>query len=270
MVNGVYKMTKSFGLLGEVTYNEQAGHLENYSAGNEPNLKKSKIPGAGFGVFYNHSLFSLVSKATYIKRDEYRSTVNFTNPNDINHIERPTVSYDIETIGWTTDIMATPFKNFNLHVLFTLQAPKYKNYSGTVNFVNKLDPSKNASVDYNFNDNTVTGVSKVLIEIDPSYQWDKVRIWASARYFSKEYANLTNSLSFKGRWETFAGANYNVNKNLEITASAVNLLNQRGAQGTISGADLYTADEAKNMDGAILSGTYIRPFTVEFGLKYRF
>jgi len=270
MLSGVYKMTKNFGLLAEATYNEQAGHLENYSAGNDPHLKKSKIPGAGFGVFYNHSLFSLVSKATYIKRDEYRSTVNFTNPNDVSDISRPTVSYDIETIGWTTDIMATPFKNFNLHVLFTLQAPKYKNYSGTVNFVNKLDPSKNASIDYNFNDNTVTGVSKVLIEIDPSYQWDKVRIWASARYFSKEYANLTNSLYFKGRWETFAGVNYNVNKNFEISASAVNLLNQRGAQGTISGADLYTADEAKNMDGAILSGTYIRPFTVEFGAKYKF
>lgn len=262
MASGVYKMTKNFGLLGEVTYNEQAGHLENYSAGNEPNLKKSKIPGAGFGVFYNHSLFSLVSKATYIKRDEYRSTVNFTSKQG--SVARPTVAYDIETLGWTTDIVATPFKNFNLHFLLTIQAPKYKNYSGTVNF------NTGESVDYNFNDNTVTGVSKVLMEIDPSYQWNKLRIWASARYFSKEYANLTNSLFFKGRWETFAGANYSLNKNLEFSVSAVNLLNQRGAQGTISGADLYTADEAEKMDGAILSGTYIRPFTVEFGMKYKF
>ncbi len=271
MLSAVYKMTKSFGLLGEATYNEQAGHLENYSAGNEPNLKKSKIPGAGFGVFFNHSLFSLVSKATYIKRDEYRSTVNFTNPNDVNHVERPTVSYDIETLGWTTDIMATPFKNFSLHLLFTIQAPKYKNYEGTVIFKNDSDPSKEASIAYNFNDNTVTGVSKVLIEIDPpSYQWKNLRIWGSARYFSKEYANLTNSLSFKGRWETFAGANYNINKNLELSVSAVNLLNQRGAQGTISGADLYTEEEAQKMEGRILSGTYIRPFTMEFGVKYRF
>lgn len=270
MISGVYKMTSKFGLLGEATYNEQAGHLENYSAGNEPNLKKSKIPGAGIGIFYNHSLFSVVSKATYIKRDEYRSTVNFVNPNNVNHVERPTVSYDIETLGWTTDVMATPFKNFNLHVLFTLQAPKYKNYSGTVNFVDAQNPQNNASVDYNFNDNTVTKVSSVLIEIDPSYQWDKLRIWASARYFSKEYANLTNSLHFKGRWETFAGLNYNFNKNLELGATFVNLLNQRGAQGEISGAELYTDEQAQGMEGAILSGTYIRPFTVEFGLKYRF
>jgi hypothetical protein len=262
MLSGVYKMTKNFGLLGEATYNEQAGHLENYSAGNEPHLKKSKIPGAGFGLFYNHSLFSLVSKATYIKRDEYRSTVNFTSKSGA--VERALASYDIETIGWTTDAVATPFNNFNLHLLLTLQAPKYKNYSGTVNF------NTGESVDYNFNDNTVTGVSKVLIEIDPSYQWQNLRMWASARYFSKEYANLTNSLFFKGRWETFAGANYLFGKNLELSATVVNLLNQRGAKGSISGADLYTDEEAEKMDGAILSGTYIRPFTVEFGLKYKF
>ncbi|MDU1892216.1 MAG: hypothetical protein E6767_16150 [Dysgonomonas sp.] len=262
MINGVYKMTKSFGLLGEVTYNEQAGHLENYSAGNEPNIKKSKIPGAGFGVFFNHPLISLVSKATYIKRDEYRSTVNFSSASGA--VERALASYDIETIGWTTDVVATPFKNFNLHFLFTFQTPKYKNYSGTVNF------NTGESVDYNFNDNYVTGVSKVLIEIDPSYQWKDLRVWASARYFSKEYANLTNSLNFKGRWETFAGANYSLGKNLEFNATVVNLLNQRGAKGTISGADLYTKEDAEKMDGAILSGTYIRPFTVEFGMKYKF
>ena len=263
MVGGIYKITKNFGLLGEVTYNEQAGHLESYSAGNEPNLKKSKIPGGSFGVFYNHRLFSLVSKATYIQRDEYRSTVNFTSASGA--VARPTVSYDIQTFGWTTDIEATPFRSFNLHVLFTIQAPKYKNYSGSVHF-----SSTGESTSYSFNDNTVKGVSKVLIEIDPSYQWRNLRVWASARYFSKEYANLTNSLYFKGRWETFAGVDYKINKNIEVSVSAVNLLNQRGAQGSISGADLFTDAEAKNMERAVLSGTYIRPFTVEFGLKCRF
>lgn len=262
MLSGIYKMTRRFGLLGEVTYNEQAGHLESYSAGNDPNIKVSRIPGVGLGVFYNHPLFSLVSKATYIQRDEYRSTVNFSSASGA--VSRPTVSYDIQTLGWTTDVVANPFKNFSLHLLLTVQAPKYKKYSGTVLF------DTGESVDYNFSDNTVTGVSKVLIEIDPSYQWNKVRLWASARYFSKEYANLTNSLSFKGRWETFAGANYTPYKNLEFSATVVNLLNQRGAQGSISGADLFTNEEAQGMEGRILSGTYIRPFTVEFGVKYKF
>ncbi|SHF78382.1 TonB-dependent receptor [Dysgonomonas macrotermitis] len=266
MASAVYKMTRSFGLLGELTYNEQAGHLENYSAGNYPDLKHSKIPGATLGLFYNHPMVSVVSKATYIQKDNYRSTVNFTNPNDISQVNRAAVKYDIQTIGWTTDVVATPFKNFNLHFLLTVQSPKYKNYAGTVEFAS-------GNVDYSFNDKIVNKVSKVLIEIDPSYQWEKVRIWASARYFSKTYANLSNSLQLASRWETFAGLNYSFNKNLDFSATFVNLLNQRGAQGTISGTDLLTdeqVDEKVGADGIVVSGTYIRPFTAEFGIKYRF
>lgn len=262
MVDAVYTITKRFGLLGEVSYNEQYGHLENYSAGNDPDIKRSSVPSGGIGVFYNHPWFSLVSKATYISRNEYRATVNFTSASGA--VARPTVGYDIQTLGWTTDVMMNPFKNFNLHLLLTLQSPQYRNYSGTIDF------NTGETVNYSFNNNTVTGVSKVLVEIDPSYQWKKFRIWGSARYFSKEYANLTNSLYFKGRWETFAGINYKPNDHLEFSATIVNLLNQRGAKGSISGADLYTAEDAQNMEGRILSGTYIRPFTVEFGMKYNF
>lgn len=274
MLSAVYKMTRTFGLLGEATYNEQAGHLENYSAGNFPDLKKSKIPSAGIGIFYNSPKFkngttiSLVSKATYIQRDEYRETVNFVHPTMAGLFNRALVTYDIQTLGWTTDVVANDiFKGFNLHFLMTIQSPKYKNYAGTVDFGNGI------TQDYNYNDNTVTKVSKVLLEIDPSYQYDKFRIWASLRYFSEQYANMTNSLDFKGRWETFAGINYSLSKNLDLSVSVVNLLNQRGAQGAISGTDLMTEEQAKNLvgnEGAILSGTYIRPFTLEFGLKYRF
>lgn len=265
MIDGVFKLTRRFGFLAEASYNEQYGHLENYSAGNDPNIKRASIPVGGVGIYYNHPQFSVVSKATYIKRDEYRSTINFTSASQ--SVARHPVEYGIETLGWTTDVVATPFKNFNLHFLLTIQAPKYKDYSGTVTF------ETGEQEEFNFNDKIVNGIPKVLIEIDPSYQWNDLRVWASARYFSKTYANLTNSLFFEGRWETFAGANYKIGKNLEVSATVVNLLNQRGAQGTISGADLWTQediDQGKIKDGQILSGTYIRPFTVEFGLKYKF
>jgi len=106
--------------------------------------------------------------------------------------------------------------------------------------------------------------------LQPSLFQSGIEIWGSARYFSKTYANLTNSLNFKGRWETFAGVNYSLNKQLEFSGTVINLLNQRGAQGTIMGADLYTDEQAANMEGRILSGNYIRPFTVEFGMKYTF
>ncbi|MBK5720742.1 hypothetical protein JGH11_07640 [Dysgonomonas sp. Marseille-P4677] len=264
-LNIVYKMTNRFGLLGEASYNEQGGQLESYSSGKDPKLKKSKIPGAGFGVYYNHPLISLVSKATYIKRDQYRSTVNFMNPNNPSQIERPMTHYDIETIGWTTDVILKPFSGFDLHLLFTYQAPKYKNYSGTVSFADGTVSN------YNFSDKNVTAISKVLIEIDPSYTYKDLRVWGSARYFSKQYMNKPNTLHFAPRWETFAGVSYKLSKSVDVSCTFVNLLNQKGASGSISDADLIlTKEDAAKKDNTIMSGSYIRPFTVEFGLNYRF
>lgn len=264
VLNGVFKLTRSFGLIAEGTYNEQAGHLENYSAGNYPDLKKSKIPGGTLGIFFNHPSISLVSKATYIQRDEYRKTVNFTHPDELSLVNRAIVHYDIQTLGWTTDVVTTPFRNFNLHFLFTYQNPVYKNYSGTSDFGN------NKKVDYDFNNKIVNGISNVLIEIDPSYTIEKLKLWLSARYFSKQYANLPNTLYFAGRWETFAGVNYAFNKHFNAAVTIVNLLNERGAKGSISGTDLVDEATAKKKIGTVMSGTYIRPFTVEIGLKYNF
>ncbi|MDR0864936.1 MAG: hypothetical protein LBO74_08395 [Candidatus Symbiothrix sp.] len=264
ILNGVFKLTRSFGLLAEATYNEQSGHLENYSAGNYPDLKQSNLPGGTIGLYYNHPLISLVSKATYIQRDEYRTTLNLTHPEDLSLVIRAPGRYDIQTLGWTTDIVTSPFKNFNLHFLFTYQNPVYKNYSGTADF------GSGKKVDYDFSGKNVTKISKVLIEIDPSYTWDDLKVWFSARYFSKQYANLPNTLYFAGRWETFAGVNYSFNKHLDGSITVVNLLNERGAQGTISGTDLVNEATAKEKIGTVMSGSYIRPFTVEFGLKYKF
>lgn len=263
MASALYKITSRFGVLAELTYNEQAGHLENYNIGVDPNIEKSRIPGAIVGLFFNHPMVSIVSKATYIQRDEYRSTVNFSHPTT-SLISRKLVDYDIQTLGWTTDIVAKPFRSFDLHLLVTFQSPRYKNYEGTVDFPD------GSSVDYNFNDKIVNGISKVLLEIDPSYTWRDLRVWASARYFSKTYANLPNTLNFEGRWETFAGANYKLNDNLDFNVTVVNLFNQRGAQGTISGTELVDAETAQEKVGTVMSGTYIRPFTVEFGMRYKF
>lgn len=261
----VYKMTDKLGFLAEGYYNEQGGQLESYSSGADPQLKKSKIPEAGAGVYYNHPFISIVSKANYIKRDEYRTTVNFSNPKNPSQIVRPMVHYDIETVGWTTDAIVKPFKGFDLHLLLTLQAPKYKNFSGEVKF------DDGTISNYNFSDKIVTGISKMLIEIDPSYTYNDFKMWASARYFSKQYMNKPNTLHFAPRWETFAGVNYKMSKNVNVSCTFVNLFNQKGASGSITDADLIlTSEAAAAKDNSVMAGTYIRPFTVEFGLNYNF
>lgn len=172
------------------------------------------------------------------------------------------VSYDLETLGWTTDVVLTPFKGFQFHGLFTLQEPKYKDFVMVPTF------SDGTSNTYDFSGNYSPGVSRIIVELDPSYSFDKFRVWASFRYQSKQYINKTNSLYFNGRWETFAGIDYAMNKHLSLSMSMVNLLNQKGASGNISSADLVT--DTTPYHNYLMAGSYIRPFTVEFSARISF
>lgn len=262
-VNAVFKVAQKSGLLADVMYTEQGGILGNYNVGVDPKIKQSIIPVFAAGVYYNHPFFSVVSKGTYVSRSNNRTNVNFTHPTS-GLATRSLETYSIETIGWTTDVLAKLPKGFDLHFLLTIQSPRYKKYDGTITF------RDGSTRDFDFNNKYVNGISNVLMEIDPSYTYKKLRVWASARYFSKQYANLPNTLTFAGRWETFIGTNYKFNKNVSLGVNVINILNQRGASGAIAGTDLLTADEAKRVEGTILAGSYIRPFTVETTLKYNF
>ena len=62
----------------------------------------------------------------------------------------------------------------------------------------------------------------------------------------------------------------NVNKNFDLGVTVVNFLNQKGAKGTINGSELITKDEASKYAGCYMSGTYLRPFTVEFSASIKF
>lgn len=256
-VSPTYNITSNFGLTGEINFLQQYRHLEAYSGKTLPYYNHRPFILGRAGIFYNSSFVNLVSALTYARRtnDYSRLTVMSDNPN-----EDPVMvgaSSGIETMGWTTDAMFTPFKGFKFHAMLTLQSPKYTGYKFEA--FNKT---------YDFSDKTVTKQSKVIIELDPNYTYDRFNIWASFRYYSKQYANVGNSVYFNGRWETFAGASYKANKMLTFNVNVVNFLNQRGAQGTIPGSELIT--DGSQYAGTIMAGNYIRPFTVEFGAKLNF
>jgi hypothetical protein len=260
--NATYKAFKNAGFIAEAMYIQQAGKLSMYAGADDPAIETCEIPGLAAGVYFNHPLVSLVSKVTKIKRTNFKnnSTFNKEVAPGVIETDKQTNSYGVNTIGWTTDLLFKPFKGFNLHILLTLQNPKYENYSFTTKWGDH----------YDFSGNVARSVSKTLIEIDPSYTWGKFNIWASVRYFSKEYANYPNTLVFAERWETFAGLNFKYDKNIDFGISAVNLLNQSGAQGSISGTNTTTSEQAKALYDRPLCGTYIRPFTLEFKTKIRF
>jgi hypothetical protein len=93
-------------------------------------------------------------------------------------------------------------------------------------------------------------------------------VWVNFRYFSKQFANLTSALSFAPRWGNFGGVNYTFNKHLNLGLTAVNFLNQTGAKGTIYGAELIT--DASSCYNTLMTGAYIRPFTLEASLIIKF
>ena len=256
-VSPTYNITSNFGLTGEINFLQQYRHLEAYSGKTLPYYNHRPFILGRAGIFYNSSFVNLVSAFTYARRTNDYSRLTVMSDDPAVDPVMVGASSGIETMGWTTDAMFTPFKGFKFHAMLTLQSPKYTGYKFEA--FNKT---------YDFSDKTVTKQSKIIIELDPNYTYDRFNIWASFRYYGKQYANVGNSVYFNGRWETFAGASYKANKMLTFKVNVVNFLNQRGAQGTIPGSELIT--DGSQYAGTIMAGNYIRPFTVEFGAKLNF
>ena len=261
-----YNVTKQFGLTADGTVATRYPRINEYAGTGptEEQYKRVTIPLVRGGLFYKNDWLDLTSMVTYIAKTNNIDQQNLTKPGTS---EGKTVLliYDIQTLGWTTSAEIDPFKGFHLHALFTYQKPVYKNYSASVTFNDGTQMGVNA------NNMIVKEIPQTLIELDPSYNITKdLRLWLSFRYFGKTYANLQEALYFNGRWETFGGVNWAVNKHLDLGVTVVNFLNQKGAKGTISGSELITKDEASQYAGCYMSGSYLRPFTVEFSASLKF
>lgn len=257
-----YKLTDRFGFTGDFTYIVQHPRFENFSPATLPNTNRISVPLGRVGIYYNNPWMSLTSLFSYISKTNNNSTLNLQHGSEI--MAAP-LTYDIQTIGWTTDVMTHPVKGLDIHFLFTYQRPTYKKYETSITFsdgfVGKIDATGNV----------VAEIPRVLIEFDPSYMLTKdLKVWTSFRYFSKTYANINDAYYFNGHWETFGGVNWQVNKQLSLGVTAVNFLNQTGAKGSIAGAELITKSQAQGIKNKLMTGSYLRPFTIEFtaGLKF--
>lgn len=257
-----YKLTDRFGFTGDFTYIVQHPRFENFSPATLPNTNRISVPLGRVGIYYNNPWMSLTSLFSYISKTNNNSTLNLQHGSEI--MAAP-LTYDIQTIGWTTDVMTHPVKGLDIHFLFTYQRPTYKKYETSITFsdgfVGKIDATGNV----------VAEIPRVLIEFDPSYMLTKdLKVWTSFRYFSKTYANINDAYYFNGHWETFGGVNWQVNKQLSLGVTAVNFLNQTGAKGSIAGAELITKAQAQGIKNKLMTGSYLRPFTIEFtaGLKF--
>lgn len=259
-----YNITKDFGLTADGTVATRFPRINEYAGTGptEEQYKRVTIPLIRGGLFYRNNWINLTSMVTYISKSNNIDQQNVTKPGTTQS-KTTLLIYNIKTLGWTTSAEINPFKGFHLHALFTYQKPTYDNY-----FIKS--PFEGVA-DMNANGNIVKEIPQILAEIDPSYNiTPDLRLWLSFRYFGKTYANLTNALYFNGRWETFGGVNWKVNKHLSLGATVVNFLNQKGASGTINGAELLSKEEAGKFSNHYMSGTYLRPFTLEFSASLSF
>lgn len=261
--NGRFKIVGGLGLLGEYVYVRQRPNMQDYAGCYLPIEDAININMLRGGIYYNASWIQLTSQVFHIVQTNYKSRSQFTNPADQSETVTLPIVNDVATLGWTTDAVITPFKGFSFHGLLTLQNPQYKNF--TFQPIFKDGPGQL----YDFNNKTTTAMSKMIIELDPSYLVDKWRFWLSFRYQSKQYINKTNTLYFKGRWETFGGIDYTLNKHVDLKLNLVNILNQKGASGNIPAADLAT-DVSVFQHHYLMAGNYIRPFTMELGASIKF
>lgn len=259
-----YSMGRHFSLTADATVATRYPRISEY-AGTGPTdeqYKRVTIPLIRGGVNYRNNWMDLTSMVTYIAKSNNIDQQNVTNPGTTQS-KTTLLIYSIRTLGWTTSAEIHPFGGFNLHALLTLQRPTYHNYY--------IKSPFEGVPDLDANGNIVKEIPQVLIELDPSYQLnDRLKVWLSFRYFGKTYANLTNALYFNGRWESFGGINWSVNRHLDLGCTVVNFLNQKGASGTINGAELLSKEDSGKYKDYYMSGSYLRPFTVEFSATLRF
>lgn len=146
--------TKDFGFDGEINFISMYRHLQGFYGANPPLSNTRPHILARAGLFYNNPYFSVVSSFTYSfrKGDSGRITVTSDNPEEGSVM----VPYEqaIQTMGWKTDLMLTPVKNFSLNVIFTLQDPKLHKYTFSA-----------FGKDYDFSGKQMNNLSKILLEI---------------------------------------------------------------------------------------------------------
>ena len=266
-----YALLPDFGLQAQYSTATIHSQLFHYGPYNYPSQKSMPTTYFLGGIFWKNKWLDLTSQITYITMKNSQERPNFSHvlTKDVGDMKAGMTEsftipyyYDMATLGWLTDAVITPAKGLHIHVMFTIRDPKYKKFKITPTF------SDGVTEEYDFTDKTITALSKTELEIEPTYSIGDWRVWLSARYFSKQYVNKTNTLYFNGRWETFGGVEYKFNRHISLAANVVNILNQKGASGNINAADLIT-DPTPYQD-FVMAGTFIRPLTFELTARLNF
>ena len=257
-----YRLAGPLFLSGEYIYLNQQRRFDQFRFETMPSDRPYVKQLLRFGVSYEKAWLRASAMLSYINSRNIGSTQYFTKQiNGVSETQGKNTTYDIGTLGITADATAT-WDGLAMHVLATYQEPRYRNFCVPLTF------SDGSTVVLDYNSNYVTGMSRVLLELDPSYRLGDWRLWFSARYYSRQYASLVGNVYFDGHWETFAGLDWTATQRLSLGLSVTNLFCQSGANGSIAAANTITDNSL--LQGYCTAGTFIRPFTVSLSATYKF
>lgn len=266
-----YHIINNFGLTAEYLFNRNYISLEHYASSTSPTYDPFDLHLVNAGIFWNIKWMELATKFFYVTQTNYQSSMTFfhpltktvgTLPAGYVDASYQTIKYGIQTFGWTTDVVFMPVNGLQIHVLFTLQYPKYKNLVFTPEFKDGYKET------FDMSGNTVISVPEQIVEFNPSYTYKWFNVWVSIRYSGRRMANMTNSLFHAGRWESFGGVGFKVNDKLSLAVNLTNFLNQKGASGAIPSASLLRKEDVdEKYENIPVIGYFVRPFTAEFSVK---
>ncbi|MBQ3767310.1 MAG: hypothetical protein II874_11310 [Bacteroidales bacterium] len=258
-----YRLAGRLFLTGEGLYYEMNRGPGSFKSASFPIMEPAADLIARGGLMYDNSWMDITTMVSYVSALNSIRLMSVTKQiNGVSETQTYQAHYGIGTVGITTEANVH-HNGFLLHALLTLQNPRYLDYENTFTF------SNGQTEEISYTGNFVSGISRMELELDPSYSWKNVwRFWASFRYFSRQYVSRTNNAYFNGHWETFCGVDRQIGSRCKFSLNVVNFLFQNGAKGSIDVADTIT--DKKMLEGLVMAGTYIRPFTLEANLTYTF
>ena len=257
-----YRIAGRLFLTGEGLYSATNRGPSSFKSASIPQLIPSINIIARGGLMYDNEWMDITSLVSYVGARNSTRIMSVTKQiNGVSETQTYTAEYGIGTWGITTEANFR-YKSFNMHALLTLQDPRYLNYENTFTF------SNGQTEEISYTGNFASGISRMELELDPSVRLKDWRLWASFRYFSRQYVSRTNYAYFNGHWETFCGVDRQLGSHCKVSVSAVNLFFQNGAKGSIDVADTIT--DKRMLEGLVMAGTYIRPFTLEANVTYTF
>jgi len=263
-----YKVSSKLLLNIEPIFTSTSTTLADYYTALVPTSKPTNTLLLRGGATYTAETFNVSAQITYLSQANRIEKGFFSHKltKDVGDMKAGSyetisipVEHGISSIGLVVDGNWNPEWGFSLHGQLMLRNPRYKNFEFNPTF------SDGVTEHYDFSGKVITAMPQIEFTLDPSYKIDKWRIWLTARYLSKEYVNKTNTLFFSGRIETFAGVDFTLNKHLKFKLNLINLLNQKGASGSIAAADLI--EDTSQFNNYLMAGKFIRPFTVEIGAQ---